>query len=292
MAIYLPIMAGVAVFLLTYAVINILYISWVESDVGYRGSSKLMDSALGPVIARLVQFNRRLPVEASVSTLDRKLVLAGSPGGINGYEYLSMIEFVTLAAFVFLLLFLGAASGLSLVLVIFSAFVAGIILFIGFEWLNGKVSSRRKYISRQFPYFLDLSVMTMDAGSTFLESVDIYTRDNIDNALSEELNMMSSEINMGKTLDDALVNFEHRISAEEVQNCLRAIRQGQKMGTPLTKVLRDEAENLRFKRSQLAERAAEEMKVKLQGPAMLLMISVLLLVLGPALVEMLESGVI
>jgi len=56
-------------------------------------------------------------------------------------------------------------------------------------------------------------------------------------------------------------------------------------------VLREQSANLRFRRTQVAERAAEELKVKLQGPAMLMMVSVLMLILGPAIVEMLGSGV-
>jgi hypothetical protein len=48
---------------------------------------------------------------------------------------------------------------------------------------------------------------------------------------------------------------------------------------------------MRFKRSQLAERAAEELKVRVQGPTVVLVMAVFLLILGPAFVSVFESGV-
>jgi len=78
---------------------------------------------------------------------------------------------------------------------------------------------------------------------------------------------------------------------EDIQGTLRAVKQGMRMGTPISLVLRDQAETLRFRRSQSAERIAEEIKVRMQGPAMLMMISVLLLILGPAFIEMFGTGV-
>ena len=94
---------------------------------------------------------------------------------------------------------------------------------------------------------------------------------------------------MGSVFQEAIGGMVERVSAEEVQNSLRALLQGERMGTPIGQLFRDQADAIRFKRSQLAERAAEEMKVKLQGPTMMLMMSVLQLILGPAIINIFSS---
>ncbi len=288
----LPILGGISIFLLSFVLITWFYRYAIDVEVDEINKNVISGTFLEPIVARLSKFNHFLQFDNLASSIDRKLVLAGNPGkGLNGYEYISITQLIGLLVFVIFLLALismGMFSSFTFILVMI---ITIIVIWVSFEWLNNQVSFRRKEISRLFPYFLDLSVMTMEAGTSFLETVDIYIRDNPKNALTEELTMFASEVNMGTTFEEALINFEHRISAEEVQNTLRAIRQGQKMGTPMANILRDQAETVRFKRTQNAERAAEEMKVKLQGPAMLLMVSVLLIILGPALVEVINSGV-
>ena len=288
----LPFLGGISIALLSYIIFSLFYKYAIDVEVDVIQKNIISGTFLEPIIARLCKLNQFLQLDTLASSIDRKLVLSGNPGkGINGYEYISIVECIAAIVFLFFVIALLSIGLLSSTTTILIIVITSIVAWVSFEWLNNQVAFRRKEISRLFPYFLDLSVMTMEAGTNFLETVDIYIRDNPKNALSEELTMMSSEVSMGTTFDEALINFEHRISAEEVQNTLRAIRQGQKMGTPLANVLRDQAETVRFKRTQNAERAAEEMKIKLQGPAMLLMVSVLLLILGPALVEVINSGV-
>ena len=286
------VLGGISIAIISYVLFSLFYRYAIDVEVDEINKNIISGTFIEPIIARLCKLNKYLQFETLASSIDRKLVLAGNPGkGLNGFEYISIVEllaFLVFTIFLVALILIGQLSSLTILLVFI---ITVIVAWVSFEWLNNQVSYRRKEISRLFPYFLDLSVMTIESGASFLETVDIYIRDNPNNALSEELTMFSSEVNMGTTFEEALLNFEHRINAEEVQNTLRAIQQGQKMGTPMANVLRDQADTVRFKRTQNAERAAEEMKVKLQGPAMLLMVSVLLLILGPALVEVLNSGV-
>jgi len=183
-----------------------------------------------------------------------------------------------------------AAGGLGLGLIFFAA-VAGV----GTGWMllariGNWITDRRRQLNRQFPYFLDLAVMSMDSGTGMLEVIDAYTPSAPGTALAQELSAMNADIRMGSTIDGALVALEARIPSDDIVQVSRSIRQGLRMGTPLAQIFREQAESMRFKRSQAAERAAEELKVKLQGPAMMLVVSVLILVLGPAIVGMITGG--
>ena len=219
------------------------------------------------------------------------MVKAGSPGGkISGAQFLGAVLAATIAMFIFNFLSLLAIGGFSVSTIIFPLIVAVLTFFLGNMWLTSKVDDRKLFIGREFPYFLDMSVMVMGAGSTFPQSIKTYTRENPGQALSDELSVVSAEVDYGKTMLEALTGLDERMDSAGVQNALKAILQGERMGTPISENLMEQAEALRFMRSQDAERIAEEMKIKMQGPAMLLLVSVLILILGPAAVNLKDSG--
>lgn len=225
--------------------------------------------------------------------LKRNLILSGSPyGGISETEYLACAMGAACAVFAAGIALLTLTGGLSSGTLVFLSALALVIFWLSNEWLGNLLSERQAALALHFPYFLDLSVMTMEAGASFNESIDIYVRETPRSPLTEELNSVASSMRMGRTLNEALNDFDKRTTVEDILGTLRAVKQGVRMGTPLSVVLKDQAEILRFRRSQSAERVAEEMKIKMQGPAMLMMISVLLLILGPAFIEMFGSGVI
>jgi tight adherence protein C len=62
---------------------------------------------------------------------------------------------------------------------------------------------------------------------------------------------------------------------------MAAIIEGEALGTPLADTMRTQAEQIRLKRSQWAEKAAEESKVALVFPAMIIMVACLAIVVAP-----------
>jgi len=260
-------------------------------DSGSRNA--LTESPVGGLIRLVAKMNRGDGLAAVRSRIEQRLLRAGRPGGeIRGEEYLAAAELAGMAALalVFLTVYLlGADLAIALAAGIVAGLVGGWMVV---AYLNNMVTERRLRLSRRFPYFLDLAVMAMEAGSSFMEAVQIYVRDNPGgDAVAEELRILAGEVSMGKTMQEALENLSHRVTAEEVQHMVKALIQGQQMGTPLGEIIRDQASAMRFKRSQLAERASEELKVKITGPVTLMMVSILLVILGPAFVTISNSGV-
>lgn len=256
------------------------------------GPHALGESPLRTLARILAPLNAGPRMATRVASLDRKWVEAGRPGGrLAGSEFLSGVEWLALAATLTMLGLFAIAGGLGPFTVVFSLAVGAFAGWIPFLWLDARIADRRTAIASQLPYFLDLAVMTMEAGATFAETMQIYRRDNPDDALAEEIGIALGEIRMGKTADEALEGMISRVHVEDLTYTVNAILQGQRMGTPLGQVLRDQADVMRFRRSQRAERMAEELKVRIQGPTMLMMISVFLLILGPAFLKVLTSGI-
>lgn len=240
----------------------------------------------------LRSFNARPSSIERIDALQRNLILAGRGRPWTGEKYLAVSQAATiLSAAVVFSMCLAAGAGM-LTSIILPLIAAAACWWLASATVKSWIETRRKSVSREFPYFLDLSVMTMGAGGTFLEALNGYVRIARSATLIEEVRSLASEISMGTTTDAALAGLESRLPATEVVTVVRSIRQGLRMGTPLNVLFKEQAEQIRFKRSQLAERSAEELKVKLQGPTMLLMIAVLLLVLGPVIVGMTNSHVL
>ena len=246
---------------------------------------------IGPFIAMVGTLNEHPILDDLRADLEQKLIYAGAPGGrMNAGQFLACVELVAVAVFLVNFIGLSMTVGLSVVAFIFSMIVGGLMLAVGFAWLDSVIEDRKKATSRQFPYFLDLAVMSMEAGASFLETVSTYVKDNEGQEMADEFVVMLSEISLGKTIEEALISLDERLTSDGIKNALKALVQGERMGTPLSQVLRDQADAIRFIRSQAAERAAEEMKLQMQGPAMLLLISVLLLILGPAIVNVADNS--
>ncbi len=234
--------------------------------------------------------NRSKRMESTLTALDARLRLAGRRG-IDPQAFLAEAQGAGAIASVAMLLILSIVlGGFGL-----GVLVMAVLMGIATTWLMATrvgnwISERRRQLNRQFPYFLDLAVMTMDSGTGLLDVIAAYTQSSPGTALAQELSALNTDIRMGTTVDGALTSLEARIPADDVIAVTRAMRQGLRMGTPMTQVFREQAETMRFRRSQSAERVAEELKVKLQGPAMMLVIAVLVLVLGPAIVGMTQGG--
>jgi tight adherence protein C len=259
-------------------------------DLELRSNDLVNTPWVGRWIRLVSVYNTHPSLEQLKQSITEKLNLAGRPGGrVSAEEFLATVELLVLGLFlvVFLLIFLSSGDPVNGL--IFGGILAVLAAFLPFMWLDSLVADRRTAMSRAFPYFMDLSVMSMDAGASFLESLSTYIAENENTALADEFAQTLSEINMGKSLSDAMIALRERIPTVMVQNALMAIVQGERMGTPMVKVMTEQAEAIRFVRSQNAERFAEEIKVRMQGPAMLLLFSVLILIMGPAAIDMAGS---
>ena len=246
---------------------------------------------MGKYIAVFATFFGSESMQSVAASTNERLIHAGNPGGkLSGEQFLAILVMISGAMWLFNFIMLFMIGGMSVATIVFPTFLAIVSYVLGNMWLNSIVVDRKKFLVRDFPYFIDMCVMVMGAGSTFPQAIKIYLRENPTGALTSELKNVSSEIDYGKSIIEALTNMESRIESTGIKNALRSLVQGLKMGTPIIESLEEQADAMRFMRSQLAERVAEEMKIRMQGPAMLLLVSVLVLILGPAAVNLKDSG--
>lgn len=166
-----------------------------------------------------------------------------------------------------------------------SAVIMAVFGFFAYEFmakrlLKSNAIRRQIKVKRRFAAAIDLMALMMEVGAGFQEALNVATEESKGNPLGEELAIVRRDLTMGKR-EDALRNFAKRTQDDDISEVVLAILEGEQLGTPLAKILRVQAEQMRQKRSQWAEKATAESEVTLVFPAMLIMIACLILVAAP-----------
>lgn len=258
--------------------------------VGPRSTDNFADRYRIRGLVTLVTYLFGSTLAPSAVSYDRKLLLAGRPwGGISGAEYLATaIGLGTCAASALFLMFAAAAH--SILVGIGAAFVGIVIATtLTITLVDGRVADRQATISREFPYFLDLLIMTQRAQATLRDSLELYASAAPGTAMAQEIESTLKDISMGTGVISAMERLSDRVPSPEVVRTLQAIVQGEREGSNRLMLLSEHATDIRFRRWEAAESAGEKLKTKVSMPTMLIVVSVLFLVLAPAFVGMISG---
>lgn len=281
-----------------------LLVWWIGDLLGSVRTVRRSAGGEGPPPNIVDKVGMRTPVEFLIERfgpslagpgagIDRKLVYAGRPfGGVSGVEYVALLVAIGVLGFVLFTVLFAMASG-SLIGGLVAGCLFGAMPPI-YLWVTAddRMQNRAEQLSREFPYFLDLVVMTQQAQATLPESLRLYAEAAPGTIMAEEVEQTLKDVALGTGLIESLQRLERRVKAEEVVRVIRALIQGELEGSNRLELLREHAKDLRFRRWEKADRASETLKAKIVMPAMLIVVSILLLVLAPAIVEMTSSGML
>lgn len=278
---------GTSVFVLARTVTNTLHSADLEQDEAWRYDVNrinelrrvdLIYRVFQPVVQLFARINR-VAFHEYLPEISREIQAAGLPRFWTAAEYLAKLEVVALLiapAYLYACVEMMGPAGS----------VTAIVLTIVTGWfLRRRLAARARYrlmqIKRRLPFLLDLLTLLMEAGSTFLQAMAEAVDQFGDHAVGYEFGRVLSEINMGKGRTGALEAMRDRLSDDEITSIVGSIIQGEELGTPLARLFRTQADVLRIKRTQRAETIAGEAGVKMLLPAVLVMASTVLIILGP-----------
>jgi Flp pilus assembly protein TadB len=154
--------------------------------------------------------------------------------------------------------------------------------------LDADASNRSRAIYRRIPYALDLCVLVLETGGTLREGLEEIAQQ--DDPLAEELRITLLEMDSGATQSKALRSMGERVGLESLETILTAINRGEETGAPMVNTLITQADTFRERRLQEIEKLAVEAPTKMTFPNMMIMVSVLLLIVGPLLIQLVSSG--
>ncbi|MEO0530338.1 MAG: type II secretion system F family protein [Planctomycetota bacterium] len=157
--------------------------------------------------------------------------------------------------------------------------------------LKGKAKRRLAEFKRRLPFSIDLLALTVDAGATFMESLETMVAENADNPVGEEFGELQRKVMSGQTMNDALEEMRLRMADPTVDEIVFSIVNSEKLGTPKSKTLLRLANQMRQKRSQSIEKAIGQAQTMMTFPGFIIMLACLLIVAAPFGLAALQQNV-
>lgn len=136
---------------------------------------------------------------------------------------------------------LGASLGLGVLLFVFRDPLSGIVGFIiGYFlprfWVGRRIGGRLSSFNKQLPDTITLLSNSLRAGSSFLQSIELVSREG-GPPMSEEMGRVVREVNLGLGMEEALHNLVRRIKSDDLDLMVTAIGIQQQVGGNLAEIL-------------------------------------------------------
>ncbi|HUN08962.1 MAG TPA: type II secretion system F family protein [Aggregatilineales bacterium] len=249
------------------------------------------DRVLLPIMRRLSDLVAKLTPQSQIDDTRKKLELAGMAGQIEPTTFFAMRIGATLglALLAFMVFFVFAAER-NPNAILYVAGGAGLGFILPVMWLQSKISRRQENILRALPDALDLLSICVEAGLGFDQAMGkIYEK--WDNDLAIAFGRVLREIQLGKLRREALRDMAERMQVPDITSFTAAVIQADQLGVSLNKILRVQSDQMRVKRRQRAQEKAHQAPVKMMIPMVLLIFpSLWIVLLGPAVISLLNSG--
>jgi len=149
--------------------------------------------------------------------------------------------------------------------------------------LERACETRKTQVQKTLPDLLDMVSTTVQAGLSINAALG-YSIDAAPGALGDEIKSALSEIRLGRSRSDALRAAAQRLQQQQFSTTVTAITQAERLGTNISKVLNELAEDVRNHRIMLVEEHAAKLPVKMVFPMAMFMLPALFVVIFGALV--------
>ena len=253
-------------------------------------SMSFADRVSTPVVGTLSKVGWRFSPQGRVEEIRSMLRRAGRPE-VDTDRYLAMrVLSLLVAPFAAWAMWNLAAAQGGMVRLAATGLAVACCTILPSRKLRTQVETREETILRQLPDIMDLLVICMEAGLGFTAAVG-RTVANIDGEMSDEFALALGEMRAGASRAEALGSLAERVQIPAIQSFVTAIRQADQFGISVSTVLRNQAEDMRVARRQIAQEKAQKAPVKMLVPMVFCIFPPMFIVtVGPAGIGLTQSG--
>ena len=221
--------------------------------------------------------------------VEKRITYAGKPRNLNFYSLLA-IQVLVGGAFFLGTVFLFRLTQVDAVrMILITVFLTGIGFYLPFGIIRNKGDARMHQIRKNLPDFLDLLLVSVEAGLGFDMALNRVSKQ-MPGPMSVEVKRALEEIRMGGSRETAFRGIAWRSGVKEVSSFISAVIQAEQLGSNITSTLRVQAEYMRQRRRQRAEELAQKAPVKMVIPMVFFIFPALFVViLGPAVINIFRT---
>ena len=269
-----------------YFVVGTVSRLWRErADVGTLDS--MCVHLLRPLLEVLAPLNARFELKGYRKSMDVKFRRSGDFNGMTVNVFLAFKEVCFVAGLAVCLLVVRADLGrmgyvISLVGGVGASFFPDLLL-------AAYTAARKKKIIKELPYILDLLTVSVEAGLDFMQAIERVVGTLKKGELVKELATAYRGLEVGNSREVVLRQLDARTEISDVKTVVSALVQADKLGTGISYALRVVAKQAREQRSQRAETLAGQATVKLLVPLIFVFGAVMLMIIGPVVIQIYQT---
>jgi len=255
-------------------------------------SQPFSQRVLKPILDGVAGFITRFAPANALESAAHQLELAGRPYNWGPTEFFGVRILISLmlGVFAFLLLTVSGRPFTTRIIGTLIGLALGYLL--PALWLRSKIQRRQDEVVKALPDALDLLTICVEAGLGFDAAIS-KVAEKWENELSRAFGRVIQEIRLGKLRREALREMDHNLEVTDITSFVAAVIQADQLGVSMAKVMRIQSEQMRIRRRQRAEEKAHQAPVKMLFPLVFLIFpAIYIVLLGPAVLVVMDSGVI
>jgi Flp pilus assembly protein TadB len=153
-------------------------------------------------------------------------------------------------------------------------------------WLNDKAQKRERELLRELPNALEVLSLCSEAGLSLEQALDQYLKNAKSGPLKEEFSRIMEQTRSGSGRKTAFTSVTEKLNLTDFSLFSTSVIQAERFGTGISKTLQQLSLTIRDKQSQRAEKAVQEMPVKLLFPLIFFIMPVtFLIIFGPIVLQ-------
>lgn len=260
-------------------------LSWASGEEPIKSKSPLINLARPLVHQFALKYVKYFRSPDRDKKIERLLLTAGLRRELNLNEFIGFKIFWGVGFPIFLTIFNFAyGMGLSPVILISAGF---------FGWMfpefyaKSEKKKRELAIQVDLPFFADLLALSTEAGLDFIGAIQKIVDKAQNSVLAEELGTVLQDIKLGSSRSDALRGLAKRCDLMEITSFVAVLIDADATGASISKVLKDQSEQLRLERFLRAEKAGAKAAQSILFPIVIFIVpSIFIVIFGPIVISM------
>jgi tight adherence protein C len=244
------------------------------------------ERVIAPLGGRLVGIGRKITRADTAEKIAHRLDIAGNPPAwdVNRIIGLKVLGLGAVGGLGFLFC-LSQGYSLNRVL-LFTAGFGALGYMLPNLLLKNAGDKRETLMRNSLPDAIDLLTISVEAGLGFDAAVARVAK-NTSGPLAQEFSRLLQEMQLGIGRAEAMRAMGERTSLPDLKSFCLAMVQADSLGIPISRVLRIQSHEMRTKRRQRAEEAAQKVPVKILFPVIFFILpTIFIVVIGPVFLSM------
>lgn len=157
-------------------------------------------------------------------------------------------------------------------------------------WIKGKIAQRREQIITSMPFIVDMLALSVEAGLDFVAAMQRVIEKAPPSPLVDEFEIMIKETKIGLSRAEGLRQLSWRVDTLPMSSFCATLISADAVGADIAPILKTLAQEIREKRSSIAEQKGAQAATKILLPMIFLVLPSVLLIIAAPMVMKLMGG--